>query len=423
MDFEIIKDIEIIKQMGLAVGLSTLIGLEREQKMQQYGKADFGGIRTFALAGLLGFFTVLINTVVHFFAVSMAIGFFALLMTSYFLTYTKYKYNGITTELAAVLVFIVGVLSAMGRTVLAIVLTLTLLVILHFKNTMHLWAKHLKNEELVSTIKFIIIAFIVLPLLPDVNYGPYGFFNPYVVWLMVVFISGISFVSYVAIKFLGAKRGIGLTGFFAGFISSTALALTFSGQSKINKKIVTPYVIAVIIACSAMFFRIITEVLVLNRDLLPTAIIPMSVMGGIGLISLIYFYFKKNDVTVDISKKIIEMDSPFSLIPALKFGLFFAFILFFVKFTNDLMGDHGIYLASIVSGALDVDAITISMAELAKGTITNKAATYAITLAAITNTFVKGGFFVLFGSRKVMIRIISVFAIMVICGGLSLLFI
>ncbi|MBD3360456.1 DUF4010 domain-containing protein [Candidatus Peregrinibacteria bacterium] len=416
-------DLEVFKQLGIALILSSLIGLEREQKYQKFGFEAFGGIRTLPLVGLVGALSFILFQYSVWIFVVLTLSMMALLTVSYYMVNKKSDTVGGTTEVATMLVYIVGILCGMQKFLLATSIALTVLLILHFKDPLHKWAKRLKNKELISTIQFVVIAFVVLPLLPNQGYGPYGFFNPYIIWLMVVFISGISFVSYIAIKLFGAKRGIGLTGFLAGLISSTALSLSFSGQSKKNKSIENPYVLAIVVASSAMFFRILIEILVLNRELLGPVSIPMITMGVVGIFSALFFWFRKEKVPSKIEDKLLKVKSPFSLWPALKFGLFFAVVLFLVNAGKEFMGEKGIYLTSLLSGLADVDAITVSMANLAKEKVSTNVAVNSITIAAMTNTLVKGGIFLLFGNKKVAWKILLVFVLMLIAGGVSLIFI
>lgn len=418
--YNILMNLEIFQQLGVAVLLSTLIGLEREHKSQIYKYQDFGGIRTLILIGLAGAMSFYLSDYSYWFFGLIAAGVIGLMVLAYYMMNKKYGSVGMTSEIAAILVFIIGILSAKGEFILATTVALITVSVLHFKSPLHLWAKRVKSEELVSTIEFIIIAFIVLPLLPNKSIGPYGFFNPYVVWLMVVFISGISFASYVAIKLWGQRKGIGITGFLAGFLSSTALTLSFSGESKKNREIINPYAFAVIIASTAMFFRVYIEVLVINPELLANLSIPILVMGATGLLAVLFFWFKKEKTPEKMQKRITRVQSPFSLKPALKFGLFFAAVLFFTKYAGTTFGDRGVYLTSIVSGILDVDAITVSMANLAKSDIAPDTAGNAVVLAAMTNTFVKGFIFTLFGNFKVAIRIILSFAAIIFSGILTM---
>lgn len=415
-------DLTIFQQLGIAIVLGSLIGLEREHKYQKLGLDTFGGIRTFALIGMLGALAYIFSSFSIIFSVALTVGFFSLLIASYLVSARKYEKIGFTSEIAAVLVYLIGVLSGMQKFLLATVVGLATLCILYFKKPLHKWAEQLKNEEVVSTIQFIVIAFVILPLLPNQEFGPYGFFNPYIVWLMVVFISGISFASYIAIRLFGAKKGIGLTGFLAGLISSTALTLSFSGESKKNPKVINPYVMAIVIACTAMFFRILIEIAVLNRDLLMRLLIPMLTMGIVGAAGVLYFWFKKDRLPEATVEHALSMKSPFSLVPALKFGAFFALILFLVKFGNAALGAKGIYLTSILSGIIDVDAITVSMANLANNELLQSSAVTAIIIAAMVNTFVKGAIFIFLGNRKAAWKIIAVFGLMLGAGGISLFF-
>lgn len=414
-------DFSIFQQLGTAFILASLIGLEREQKSQLAKYEGFGGIRTFALIGLMGALAYILSAYSVAFFVVITAGLMALLITAYFLTARKVGNLGATSEVAAILVYIIGVLAAMDLYVVATIISLAVLTILHFKDILHKWAYHIQNKELVSTIQFMIIAFVVLPILPNVDYGPYSFFNPQEVWLMVVFISGISFASYVAIKLVGEKKGIALTGFLGGFISSTALAFSFSGESKKNTKIVNPYALAVIVASTAMFFRVLLEVFVLNLELFKVLYIPILAMGLTGIASAFYFWRKKDANVKSLDKDVLDVKSPFNIVPALKFALFFALILFVSKFALAHMGNQGIYLTSFLSGFLDVDAITLSMSRaVAEGDLATEAGTFAILIATMTNTLVKGVIMFLFGSRKVALKVISTFAVIMLVGFVAM---
>jgi len=417
-------DIELFKHLGVAILLSTLVGLEREQKYQlNKFKDSFGGVRTFVLIGILGVASYFLSQYSIYFALILGMGFLGLLISSYVMVTKILGKFGATSEMAALVVYSVGILCGMEQYVLATAISLATLSVLHFKKPLHKWAKHLKNEEIISTIEFVLISFVVLPFLPNQGYGPYEFFNPYIIWLMVVFISGLSFLSYIAIKVLGAKKGIGLTGFLAGLISSTALTISFSEQSKRNKRVVNPYVVGLVVACTAMFFRIIVEVLVLNPDLVPGLLIPMLTMGGVGIVSILFFWIRREMLPKGSQDKAADVKSPFRLKPAISFGLLFAFVLFLSKFMHEYMGDRGIYLTSLMSGLADVDAITVSMAKMVNDGMDEKTGIIAITIAAMTNTFVKGGYFFIFGARKVALKIVSVFGLMIFAGAVSLMFI
>lgn len=421
-------DYSIFQQLGVAAVLASLIGLEREHKYQIHHRdTGFAGLRTFTLIGLLGALAYVIAQYMQnewVFAI-MTLGFVALIISAYFISSKASGGAGITSEVASVLVYLIGVLCAMEKYVLATTVALAVFFILHFKTSLHRWAKRMRDEEFLSTAEFIIIAFVILPLLPNEGYGPYGFFNPYIIWLIVVFVSGLSFASYIAIKLLGAKRGIGLIGFLGGIVSSTALSLSFSGQSKRNPAIVKPYLFAMTIASSAVFFKAIVEVAVLNAALLRVLVIPLGAMGVTGVIVALFLWAKKDteETEREVRHDIVKMQSPFSLLPALKFGLIFVLILFVSRWAVDAMGDRGVYLSSVVSSFLDADAAFISVANLAKADISQFSAVVAITIAAVMNTVVKGVIFMVLGNRKVAVRLFAVYLLMFVAGGVSFIFV
>lgn len=420
------ETILLLQDFLLTLLLGGLIGLERQQDRGKEGeRGGIWGIRSMALAALLGYIAYfLFGAEPVIFAVITAV-FSLLVIASYVMTSATKKYSGATTELAAIFVYLIGVLMAFGQGLVATVVTLIVVALLYFKETLHGFALKMEEKELYGTLQFVAVVFVVLPLLPNQTFGPLDVLNPYIIWLMVVLISSISFISYIAIKFLGPKKGIGMSGFLGGLISSTAVAMSFSEMSKKSKKLVNPFVFGVVIASSAMFFRVLVEVSVLNQDLLTLLYIPMLSMGSVGLLLAVYFWFRKKKHGVKaISEKDLHLKSPFQLWPAIQFGLLFAVLLFVSKFASITFGDQGLYITALISGLVDVDAITVSMANLSQnGDISLKAAATAVTIATMTNTLVKGGIVMSFGSKAVGIRTLASMIFIVIVGLLALLFI
>lgn len=397
-----------LQHLGLSLFLGGLVGLERERNHQQGDVHDFGGIRTLALVAMYGFVVeAFFGAQTVLFAVFSA-AFFLLLLFSYIISSYVNKSNGATTEMAVCFVYLVGILVGKGELLIASATTLLVVFLLAFKQTLHMFAKALDKEELYDTLKFIAIVFVVLPLLPNQVFGPLEVLNPYLIWLMVVLVSGISFASYIAIRLLGPQRGIGLSGFFGGLISSTAVAMSFSQLSRLNKKVVSPFVFGILIAATGMFFRVLLEVSVLNPDLLPLLSKTLLSMGGAGImICLFLWFFQNKKETEKSTTSDFGLSSPLQLLPAIRFGLFFAFLLLFSKFVAINAGDGGLYLAAFISGLLDVDAISISMANLsAAGDIPLRTASIAIGFAVVSNTLVKGGIVLAFASRAVGIRVL-----------------
>jgi len=406
-------ELALFKNFLIALVLGALIGLEREYAQFRGKYRSFAGIRTFPLislsAALIAYLSQISSS--SWLLPSGIFIFSLLIITAYYVSSTKSGYSGLTTALAAFIAFLIGLLCFYDKIILAVALAVSTTIILYARTFLHHFARKIKRKELVDTLKFAVIAFVILPFLPNKGYGPYGIFNPFIIWLMVVFISGISFVGYILMKWFGEK-GLEITGLFGGLVSSTAVTTSFAERSKKESRITYALVLGVVLANCIMFFRILIVVFALNRSLLLQLLLPL---GLLALISLLFSYFLlKKAKQVKESK--ITLGSPFTLGPALKFGIFFAFILALVKIANIYFSSRGVYLASFLSGFADVDAITISLSQLAKTDLAESVARKGILIAALSNIAVKGGIAYFFGSRKFGYLILSLFLALILIG-------
>ncbi|MGZ7047689.1 MAG: MgtC/SapB family protein, partial [Methanobacterium sp.] len=348
-------------------------------------------------------------------------GLVALIGLSYMAATRESNDIGITTEVSAILTFILGALcfTDVGLQIVPI-LAIIITTLLAVKPYLHTFARKISQKEIMNTLKFLIIAFVILPLLPNQTFGPLNVFNPYQIWLIVVFISGISFAGYILMKFIGAERGVSATGIIGGLVSSTAVTTAMAARVKESDFIIRAAVFATVVASSMMFLRVLFEVTVINSNLINLLVIPMISMGllGIGLSLIAWKTTKIREVGEDLKLK-----NPFSLRPALIFGLLFIVILFASKIAEIYFGNGGLYITSIISGVADVDAITISMSILAKNTISPEVAVTAITLATISNTIIKFFIAMFFGTRKFGYIIGAIFAIIITTGIIAILFV
>lgn len=408
------------EHLAMALLMGSLIGLERERNHGKGALHEFGGIRTMALVSMLGYLLYEVFSATPILFVLFTAAFLLLLVASYVMSSYQNKNAGATTEIAGFFSYLIGILTAMSLDLYATVITLLVVLILYFKAPLHQFARRIGKDEFYDTIKFIAVVFVVLPLLPNATFAPLDVLNPYEIWLVVVLISTISFASYIAIKLIGPKKGIGLSGFLGGFISSTAVSMSFSSLSKKNVKVVSPFVFAVLIASSAMFFRIMVTVSILNSDLLSYVYKPLLGMGVIGFGFCIYYWFKKEGQPMkSVTAESLHLQSPFQLISAIKFGLFFAAMIFISKFALIYFGNKGIYVTAFLSGIVDVDAISVSMANLSStGTIPLTTGAIGVTIAAMTNTFSKAFIVLFFGSREVGMRVLFAMFFMISVGGL-----
>lgn len=408
--------LDVILKVLIALAIGALIGIERERK--QSDKQEFAGIRTFTIIALFGILSAYLSQFYNNFIILAFLGLIFIVGLSYYRSTLQDDDIGITTEVVAMVTFILGALCFTEEGLfIAPIIAIIITALLAYKSYLHHFIQHVSEKELINTLKFLIIAFVILPLLPNETFGPLGVFNPYQIWLIVVFISAISYVGYVAIKVIGPEKGLSLTGLIGGLVSSTAVTTAMAARVKETEVLIRIAVFATVLSSSMMFFRVLFEVLIINTSLTPLLIVPMLSMGVTGIILAFLVLKKSENKNVDAK---IKLSNPFSLKPALIFGLLFIGILFLTKFADIYFGNAGLYVTSLISGLADVDAITISMALLAKDTISHDIAVNAITLAAISNTLVKFIIALFFGTHQFGKIIGIIFAVIIAVGLLSI---
>lgn len=406
-------------RFGVALFIGILVGLQRETAADR--DADrankmFAGVRTFALLSLAGctaaFVAEQLGLPWAFIGIILPLG--GLITAAYVITGSRGDV-GMTTEVAAIIVLLAGALCFWDHVALAVALGVITTALLSLKLELHGFAARIKREDIVATLKFAVITAIILPVLPNQSFGPPPFdvLNPYKIWWMVVLISGISFLGYVLIKLVGSRQGIGLTGLLGGLVSSTAVTLSFSQRSKKESALAKPFALAILIAWTIMFGRVLVEVAVTNRPLLGEVWLPITAAGLGGLIYGAYLYFAPRSSEAGG----VAVSNPFELGPAITFGLLYGLILLVARAAQFYFGDTGVYLSSVLSGLADVDAITLSMAELSSsGNVALPTAARAIVLATMSNTVVKGGIVLSSGSAALRRALLPGFLLILVTG-------
>lgn len=412
--------VTVFYRFGVALVLGALVGLEREyaQESSEMPEEAFAGLRTFAFIGLLGCGSAFVTELGLEWFFPVAFVALALMVSVAYVITALAGALGMTTEVTTLLVFLVGGFSAWGQVELAAALAVVVTLFLSLKSPLQRWVARIEREDIYATLKFAIITVIVLPLLPDEGYGPYGIWNPREIWLMVIFISGINFSGYLLSKASEARRGILLTGLVGGLASSTAVTLGFSQRSREQAALSRAFVLGITAASVLMFGRVWVEALAINSYLARQLGFPLSLPLAIGVVWCLYLYFTERPTELGQ----VSFTNPFQLEPAIKFGLFFAGVLLLAEWTQDALGSTGVYLSSLASGLTDVDAITLSMARLSKaGDISSDVATRAVVLATVANTVVKGGMAVVLGAPALRRYIVGIFGSMAVAGVVSAL--
>jgi len=404
----------------VALLIGALIGTERQRRLIEDKVRGVAGLRTFVLIALFGSLCSALAS--HYgsgFAIAGMAMFTILVAVGYAASISTLGRIDFTAAVAAVVTFALGMLAGTPDSILlAVALSIITTWILATRTITHHYVEVLSETDLLDTLKMGIIALVIYPLLPETPLGPWGVLNPRQVWLFVVMVSLIGYVGYILIRILGAERGLSLTGILGGLASSTAVTSSMAMEVKINREILPSAVFATAIASCTMFPRILFIVLVVNRDLFLALLPYMLLMTLVGS-SLAYLRVRNNSSP----GKDVKVKDPFRIIPALKFGAFFAFVLIVSKFANIYFGTAGIYATGIVSGLADVDAIALTMASLAQSTLAAKVAVTTITLAAITNTLVKLVIAYVLGSREFGNEIARIFLPTIAIGLISLILI
>jgi len=405
-------------EFGIALLLGALVGIEREKhKTEKTETVQTAGLRTFILLALLGacagWLSHELATPWIFAAALLIAG--AFVVAGYLVSTRKNPQSaGLTTEVAAIVVFMLGAIVMIGFSEIAIALGVVTATTLAYKDPLHEFVGKLGWDDVFAGLRLLIATFIALPLLPDRPVDPWGALNPYALWLLVILISGLSLVGYVLTRWLGPGRGALITGLAGGLASSTAVTLSFAREARSNPRNTTALACGILLAWAVMFARVLVLVAVVNQALLAPLLVPLGLMGVVvgGVTAL--FYFREPAGKLPATTKELKVSNPFSLSEAAKFAALFAIVLVAIKIAQWNFPPSGVYTVAAVAGLTDVDAITLSMAELAKGDAAQVAVT-AIVIAALVNTAVKCGIaFVLGGASLSKPLLLATAAILVV---------
>lgn len=408
----------LLQHLVLSASLGALIGLIRQWGDQQENDKfayAFAGLRTFVLWALIGFTAAFLSDsfVPHcFIAATFIVG---LHLVLYRFSGTQDKMIGFTTGAAAMLTLFIGGLVHWGHTPLAIMLAAITMLVLGLKQKSHYWTSRFTPEDIRSTLQFVAVTGVVLPLVPNQDYGPFGSINPYSLWLMVVLISGLGFVGYLLMRILGTRAGVILTGLVGGLASSTATTLAFSRESKVYPQLSGGFALAIVMACTIMLGRVIIILGFIYPAFIGQLWLPFLVLAAPGLIyalgSVLFKGIRKE------GPELPDLKNPLGLGIAIKFALIYGLISILVKtfLSTDLT--EGLLPLSFVSGLTDMDAIALSITHnLKDGGVTVELAIKALIIAAIANTVLKAALAFGLGSNKLRLHLGLVLGSTILAG-------
>jgi len=368
---------------GLGIGL--LIGLERERN-----PATKAGVRTFALVSLLGTLAALASAYVNsdWLLPAGLLAVTGMLIVAYSRV-GREEDPGTTTVAAAGVTYLLGALAGLGEVPLATALAIVVTALLYFKPELEGVTKALTREEQVSLLQFLVITFIVLPILPDRAYGPYGVLNPREIWLIVVLISGVGVASYVAMRVAGERHGVLLTGLLGGLVSSTATTALYARRSAEAPGSAQVAVVVVSLANLVALVRVGVLAAVVAPAILPRLLPVLGAALAAG-IAVVAFMFVRAERGTHLA--LPPARNPAEIGMALRFGVIFALVLFTAAWLQDAIGNHGLYLATALSGVADVDPGVLSALNLfGAGRVEAGIAVAAIAIALGANMLFKLG--------------------------------
>ncbi len=384
---------ELPRLLVAALG-GLAVGVEREWSARAAGGLKrFAGVRTFLLLGLVSGIAAELSASGAAVAGPLLLSAAALLVVAAFAAHALAGDLDATTEVAAVAVLGSGWLSGSGQIVLGSAVAALTALVLAEKTWMHGAVERLRSEEIAAGARFAVLALVVLPILPAGPFGPAPGIRPQELWALVLIFSGIGFVGYVAVRWVGPEKGWGLAGLLGGLASSTGVTLTFSRESRTAGAPGGPLALGVVAACSLVPFRVAILASVLSpaigREVLPLLSLPMVA----GLAAILLLLRRPSDAASASGP-----GNPLRLAAALQMVSAFQVILYAVAAARVAFGSQGLLASSALAGLLDVDALIYSMYKLGGEATGPFLAARALAVGVLANTLLKFALAVSFGT-------------------------
>jgi uncharacterized membrane protein (DUF4010 family) len=402
-------------RFAASLGIGLLIGLERERN-----PAAKAGVRTFALIALAGTLAASVDAALGgAWVVPVGLAAVAAMLIAAYWRIGAEEEPGTTTVAAAAVCYLLGVMVGTGETAIAGALAIGVTALLYFKPEIEGFSTALQRHEQVSVLQFLVVTFIVLPILPDRAYGPYEVLNPRQIWLMVVLISGVGLASYIALRFAGERGGALLAGILGGLVSSTATTVLYARRASESPAMERTALAAVPLANLVPLVRIALLAGVVQPAILPRLVPALAAALAAGL--AVYVLALRRGWRAE-SQPVPVVTNPAELGTALRFALLYALVLLAAAWLQHLAGSRGLYAASLAAGLVDIDAITLSALNLfGAQRITAPDAALAVGLAFLANTAFKLGVLAWY-NRRVARQVLWPLAAALAAGGAVLAF-
>jgi len=409
---------EALQAFATSIGIGLLIGLERERQSDL--KA---GLRTFALVGLLGCLCALLaqTTDSGWILAAGLLAIAAMMIAAHVSDPLDTGDPGTTSVVALMVCYALGAVVWYGYASTAVMLAVATTVLLYFKAQLHGISKNLTHVDLLSILQFGVLALVILPILPNKDFGPYQALNPHHIWWMVVLISGVSLAGYAALRLTGARHGAALIGLFGGLVSSTATTMIFARHARAQVDLARTAMVVILLANIVVMVRLGAVSLVVAPDIVGPL---FSVLGGGIALGVAAALWGWRQLESGAALPLPQVTNPTEIKTALTFGGLYALILVLSAWLQDVAGNGGLYLLALASGLTDVDAITLSSLRMfSMEKLTAGQTVTAITLATLANLAFKAGLVFFIGGAALARRTLPGLAAIAagLVGGLLLI--
>lgn len=393
-----------LRAFSISLGIGLLMGLERERHLSARA-----GLRTFALTALFGTTAALLSAKTGSpWMLAAGLVMVGLMILNAYRSHPDKDDPGTTSVIALLLCYGYGAMMWFGDQTLAVMLGIVTTVLLYFKTELQTLSQRMTRRDLLSVLQFCVLSLVILPILPNRDFGPYQAINLAQTWWMVVLIAGVSLAGYGALRIVGQEHGAPLLGVLGGLASSTATTLVFSRHARDDEQMAKFALVVILTANVIVLVRLGVYAAVVQPGLL-ASILPI-VLGGIAsgtvAVALAWRGLKNHQGMPQL-----ELRNPTELRTAIGFGLAYAVVLLVAAALNDYAGTRGIYAISLVSGLTDVDAITLSSMRLyGMSKLSVAEATTSIFIAFIANLSFKLGVVLLIAGPRIGGRVAAGFA-------------
>ncbi|HUH26841.1 MgtC/SapB family protein [Gelidibacter sp.] len=409
---------EDLTTLGIAFGLGLLVGMQREK----HNTDQIAGVRTFTLISILG---VVAGFLTRLYDNPYILPLIGLAMAAMLITANMMKLKtqadptlGQTTEMAALLMFAIGAYLVVGDRVVGVIMGAAIAILLYVKDHLHKFIGDLEDNDISAIMILAGISLIILPILPDKTFGPFEVLNLRNIWLMVTLIVGISVIGYFVYKFIGKKYGILSNGILGGIISSTATTVSYARFTKKSKNIDKASAFVIFAAATVSLIRVMIEIGAVIPSLLSKVILPIVALFllMIGLSVVLFYLTNKENTSDDMPKP----ENPAQIKSALMFGGIYAIILLAVAFTEQKLGNEGLYVAAFVGGLANKDAITLSLSQSIGSGLDTNFGWRLIVVASLSNFLFKIVLCAILGTKQ-LTKWMALFFGAAILGGLVIL--